>query len=102
MPYGVMRVVSCLCHIAQCVGGEIGTVTQTFEEVLRGNLFRSLSKSRLFTPLSRIRDVRLASMWQLSPLQTCGNRGEDDQAPSLAGESPLRSPEAPGVGRIRT
>ena len=67
MQYGVMRVVSCLCHIAQCVGAEIGTVTQTFEEILRGNLFRSLSESSLFTPLSRIRDLRLASMWQLSP-----------------------------------
>ena len=67
MHHDPMRVVSCLCHIAQCVGGEIGTINQTFEEILRGNLFRSLSESRLFTLLSRIRDVRLASMWQLSP-----------------------------------
>jgi hypothetical protein len=64
--YRVMRVVSCLCHIAQCVGGDIETVKQTFKELLRGNLFRSLSESSLLTLLSRIRDVRRASMRQLS------------------------------------
>ena len=45
MQYGVMRVGSCLCHIAQCVGWEIEAVNRTFEEILRGNLFRSLSGS---------------------------------------------------------
>ena len=41
--YGVMHLGSCLCHIAQCVGGEIEAVNETFEEILRGNLFRSFS-----------------------------------------------------------
>ena len=48
-----MRVVSCLCHIAQSVGGEIEAVNQTFKEILRGNLFRSLS-DRASLPYFRI------------------------------------------------
>jgi hypothetical protein len=43
MHYRVMRVVACLCHIAQCIGGDRETVKQIFREILRGNLFRSLS-----------------------------------------------------------
>ena len=42
MRYRVMRMASCLCHIAQCVGGEIEAVSQTLGEIFRGNLFRFL------------------------------------------------------------
>jgi hypothetical protein len=66
MQYRVMLVVPCLCHIAQCVGWETKAVNRTFEEILRGNLFRSLFGSSFFIPPSRIRDVRRASMRQLS------------------------------------
>ena len=53
MQYDVTRVVSCLCHIAQSVGGEIEAVNQTIKEIVRGNLFRSLS-DRASLPYLRV------------------------------------------------
>ena len=102
MRYRVMRMASCLCHIAQCVGGEIEAVNQTFGESSVGICF-VLFLERAFLPHFRVFAVSVGH-----PCGNClsdkrmDNRGEDDRAPSLARENLLRSPEAPGVERIRT
>jgi hypothetical protein len=53
MRYRVMREASCLCHIAQCVGGEIEAVNQTFGESFVGICF-VLFLERAFLPHFRV------------------------------------------------
>ena len=64
MRYRVMRMASCLCHIAQCVGGEIEAVNQTFGESSVGICF-VLFLERAFLPHFRV--------FAVSVRHPCGN-----------------------------